>query len=229
MLRELTQAVEEAGFCLCGGFELDGAQRHALPANCASAGTVVLIGNAGPAMWDRFAASPHQSPDPLDGWTKESLIAVAERFGAVAVFPFQRPYLPFQQWLMKAEPCHLSPLGIVLHPRYGLWHALRGALLFAQKLKFPPVEAAPSPCGACQERPCLKTCPVGAFGAPGYDTASCLAELNGGDAGSCMALGCLARRACPIGADYRYASAQAAFHMQAFRNAFRAGPPLDRL
>jgi hypothetical protein len=217
--------VEEAGFRLRGGFELDGTQRHALPANCASAGTVVLIGNAGPAMWDRFTASPHQSPDPLDSWTKESLMAVAERFGAVTVFPFQRPYLPFQQWLMKAEPCHLSPLGIVIHPRYGLWHALRGALLFSHKIEFPPVKPIPSPCSACHEKSCLSACPALAFSKRGYEVRSCLGELAGKDAGSCVALGCLARRACPIGADYRYSPAQACFHMKAFRDAFCAAKP----
>lgn len=225
MLKELARAVEETGFCLRGGFKLDGAQRQVLPANCASAVSVVLIGNAGPAMWDRFAPPPHQIPDPLDSWTRAKLTNVAERFGAAALFPFQRPYLRFQQWLMKAEPCHLSPLGMVIHSRYGLWHALRGALLFGHKIDFPPVEAAPSPCDACGDKPCLKTCPAHAFSERGYDTGSCLDELAGRDAGNCMALGCLARRACPIGRNYRYAPAQAGFHMKAFRDAFRAAKP----
>jgi hypothetical protein len=33
---------------------------------------------------------------------------------------------------------------------------------------------------------------------------------------ACMAIGCLARHACPIGHDYRYTPAQANFHMRAF-------------
>ena len=27
--------------------------------------------------------------------------------------------------------CHASPLGLLIHPDYGLWHGYRGALLFA--------------------------------------------------------------------------------------------------
>ena len=176
-------------------------------------------------MWERFAASRPRCPDPLDHWTRETLYAVAERFGAAAVFPFQKPYLPFQRWLMKAEPCHSSPLGIVIHPRYGLWHGLRGALLFAHGIEFPAVEAVPSPCETCAEKPCLDACPAGAFSGRGYDTGLCLGELGGEDRGNCMALGCLARRACPVGQEFRYAPAQASFHMQAFRQAFPGGKP----
>ena len=35
-----------------------------------------------------------------------------------------------------------------------------------------------------------------------------------------MALGCSARRACPVGVAYRYEPTQARFHMEAFRQAF---------
>jgi hypothetical protein len=222
MLKKLAQAVDDTGFCLFGGFELTAAQRQDLPPHCASAKSLALTGNAGPAMWNRFAASPRHPPDPLDAWTRTQLTALAQAFGATAVFPFDRPYLPFQRWLMKAGPCHPSPLGIVIHPRYGLWHALRGALLFAGSIEFPPAEPVPSPCSACREKPCLSACPVHAFSERGYETGPCVAELAGNDAGNCMASGCLARRACPVGADYRYPPAQAAFHMRAFQDGFRA-------
>ena len=61
---------------------------------------------------------------------RRSIGAVAATFGARAVSPSDRPYLPFQQWAMRAEGLKPSPLGILMHPRYGLWHAYRGALLF---------------------------------------------------------------------------------------------------
>ena len=41
-----------------------------------------------------------------------------------------------------------SPLGILIHPEFGLWHALRGALLFRDRLELPAIEARPSPCDA---------------------------------------------------------------------------------
>ena len=71
---------------------------------------------------------------------------VTDRFGASVLFPFQRPYLPFQQWALRTGACHLSPLGILIHQEYGLRHALRGALLFPQEIE-PAVKARlPSPC-----------------------------------------------------------------------------------
>ena len=45
-----------------------------------------------------------------------------------------RPWLPFQQWARKAEPVHVSPLGVLIHPDYGLWHSYRGALCFDTRL-----------------------------------------------------------------------------------------------
>jgi epoxyqueuosine reductase QueG len=149
------------------------------------------------------------------------LTQVADQFGARAVFPFQRPYLPFQKWAMRAGPCHVSPLGIFIHPEFGLWHALRGALLMAQE--FEPAEMAqrPSPCLSCPGRPCLSECSVAAFSDAGYDTARCLSWLHGADGEDCIAFGCRARRACPVGAAYRYESAQARFHMEAFLKVFR--------
>ena len=31
---------------------------------------------------------------------------------------------------MRAEGLKPSPIGILMHPQFGLWHAYRGALLF---------------------------------------------------------------------------------------------------
>ena len=38
---------------------------------------------------------------------------------------------------MRAEAVAPSPLGILIHPDYGLWHAYRGALAFAERLALP--------------------------------------------------------------------------------------------
>ena len=97
---------------------------------------------------------------------------VARRFDATALYPSDGPpYLPFQRWAMKAEPVRSSPLGILIHPDYGLWHGYRGALAFAGALPLPPRDERASPCDDCADRPCLSTCPVAAFGEAGYDVA----------------------------------------------------------
>lgn len=183
-------------------------------------GTLVLVGNAGPAMWSAFDAARAgyaNHGNPLDAWVADAVGAVAERVGATPLYPFGGPpFLPFQRWARRAEPVHPSPLGVLIHPEYGLWHAYRGALAFAGMLDLPPADLRPSPCDSCADRPCLSACPVDAFDGETYDVPACVAHIAGADRADCMGRGCAARRACPVGRDYVYAPAQAAFHMDAF-------------
>ena len=121
------------GLIVRGGFHPD--TSDGVPGN---PGTLVLIGNAGPAMWEVFAKEHRGGPDPLDAWTRTVLGGVAAKLGATALFPFDGPpYLPFQRWAMRAEAVFPSPIGPLIHPEYGLWHAYRGALAFAEALDLP--------------------------------------------------------------------------------------------
>ncbi|HET8727788.1 MAG TPA: hypothetical protein VFO41_09780, partial [Alphaproteobacteria bacterium] len=172
-----------------------------------------------PAMWRAFSASPEIAKEeaPLDAWTRRVLTGIAAATGALALFPFDGPpHLPFQRWARRAEPVHASPLGILIHPEHGLWHAYRGALAFATTHPLPPREARPNPCDACAGRPCLSACPVGAFVDGRYDVDACAQHLAGPAGADCLELGCRARRACPVGRDAAYAPEQAGFHMRAF-------------
>ena len=214
------EALAPFGLYSLGSFKLD--KRDALPlsADGRPGSAVLMVGNAGSAMWKRFSEERRDRSSPLDAWTREVLTKIAVRFGARALFPFQRPYLPFQQWALRTGACYVSPLRILIHPEYGLWHALRGALLFEQDIEPVGKTQPPSPCDACPRRPCLSVCPVAAFSVAGYNTSRCLSWLDGSDGEDCMALGCSARRACPVGVAYHYEAAQARFHMEAFRRAF---------
>jgi epoxyqueuosine reductase len=62
----------------------------------------------------------------------------------------------------------------------------------------------------------LTACPVQAFSAAGYDVDACARWLRKPEGADCLGGGCLARRACPVGADYAQAPEQARFHMAAF-------------
>lgn len=192
-------------------------------------GTLVLAGHAGPAMWRAFAGSMPDGPGPLDTWSRGAIGDVASRHGATALFPFGGPpYLPFQRWAARAEPVSPSPLGMSIHPRYGLWHGYRGALAFAARLPLPPrgetaspreaceAREAASPCEACADKPCLSACPVAAFKGAQYDVDACAGHLRTPEGQDCMTGSCRARRACPVGQDYTYEPDQAAFHMRAF-------------
>jgi hypothetical protein len=220
ILGELGLAAAEAGLLLRGGFACrpeDGVP--ALP-DGRRAASVVLLGNAGSSLWPAFAASPERrdgGKDPLDRWSARIIGALAVRFGAAALFPFGGPpYNPFQRWALRAEGLAPSPLGMLIHPTYGLWHAYRGALAFAEVLPLPPRADAPSPCDSCTEKPCLGACPVGAFDGTGYAVPACVKHLASGAGEDCMSGSCLARRACPVGQDDHYQAEQAGFHMETF-------------
>jgi ferredoxin len=188
--------------------------------------TIVLIGVAGQEGWPAFAASPEAqdgADHPLDRWSRRVIDALARELNAVALYPFGGPpYRPFQQWARRAEPVHPSPIGILIHPVYGLWHSYRGALGFAEAIDVPPLKTSPSPCDSCRGRPCLSACPVGAFSVGGYDVAACAAQLKSPAGADCMTGGCLARRACPVGAEHAHAAEQAAFTMRTFLRAREA-------
>jgi hypothetical protein len=212
-LSEIEGALREAGLTPRGAFHPAAGEGVPPLAANVPARTVVLAGNAGPQMWQAFDAAGASS---LDAWSEGVLTGLAQSLGAGAVFPFQRPHLPFQRWAQRAEACHPSPLGLLIHPDYGLWHGYRGALLFAAALELPPPDRRPSPCASCAGRPCLGACPAGAFARGAYDVPACTRQLAVLPQPDCMDVGCLARHACPVGRDLRYAPAQARFHMRAF-------------
>lgn len=179
--------------------------------------TVILIGNAGPEMWRAFIESRQDVADPLDAWTRQTLTSIAEKLEATALFPFDGPpYLPFQTWAQKAETVFPSPIGPLIHPDYGLWHAYRGAFVFADSLPLPSRHDTASPCVTCLDKPCLSHCPVDAMSEQGYDVPACVSHIQSAAGQDCRQDACLARRACPIGENYQYATEQAGFHMRAF-------------
>lgn len=215
-LAAIGRALTESGLAARGAFHPAAADGVPEVAPGRAAGTLVLAGNVGPAMWRAFRRRRDPDRDLLDAWSLDVLTPIAERFDGIALFPFQRPYLPFQRWSTKAEACHISPLGIALHADYGLWHGYRGALALSKRLELPAPNRSANACEGCAGRPCLFACPVAAFKVGRYDVAACVAHLSTAAGADCMALGCRARRACPVGRAYRYAPEQAAFHMRHF-------------
>ena len=108
---------------------------------------------SGSSLWPAFSGSAEAgdgAPHPLNRWTQRVVGEIAREVGAMPLFPFGGPpYLPFQRWAMRAEAVAPSPLGILIHPDYGLWHAYRGALAFAERLALPPRVERPRPCDSC--------------------------------------------------------------------------------
>ena len=213
------------GLVVRGGFNFSEGDAAPTVQGRRRARSAVLVGNAGDGFWPRFVAwldgQPADLENPLDTWSRHVLDKAAEAFGARVVMPNDRPYAPFQQWAMRAEGLKPSPLGILMHPRFGLWHAYRGALLFDRKIAAEdlgePAEMANHLCDLCSEKPCLNRCPVGAFGKL-FDSGACYSHIASAGGAPCMEGGCLARNACPHDT-FRYREALQAFLMASFRAA----------
>ncbi len=210
-IRKIERALDGTGLIIRGGFAPQAGDGLKSDVAC-----VVMIGNAGPEMWDAFSESSEFSAhvDPLDAWSRRVIGDAASRLQADAVYPFDGPpYFPFQRWAMRADQVWASPIGPLVHPEFGLWHAYRGALLFRVGVAFESRSETASPCDTCIDQPCLTTCPVAAFPPGGYDVPACAGYLKSAAGEDCMSRGCLARRACPVGREYHYGTDHAGFHM----------------
>ena len=220
LLRRISSSLSAHGLILRGGFNF-GKYENAPPGPSGQpAHAVVLVGQAGAGPWPHFSRWRQNQPaglrNPLDAWSREVIDSVAEEFDARAVAPSEKPYLPFQQWAIRAEGLKPSPLGILMHPEYGLWHAYRGALLFERELRIELPSKPIHLCDLCDGKPCLKACPVDAYSQQGFAYDNCRRHVSSDRGEACRTRGCLDRNACPFGTAYRYPAVAQAFHMAAF-------------
>jgi len=218
---QLCRRAEALGLAVRGAFH---PQPGEIPLPGVEARTLVILGFVGSSQWPHFAHSPEAcdgAPDPLDRWSRRTIGTLAREFGALDVYPSGPPLLPFQRLSRRCEPVYPSPIGLLIHERWGLWHAYRGALVLERAIELPPIERTANPCDSCLARPCLTACPVQAFRGGSYDLDACVRHVESEAGSACREGGCLARRACPVGVEFRYQTEQARFHTEAFLRATR--------
>lgn len=213
-LTEIEHLVQTEALCVFGAF-------HPSAEDLTPDGTrtLLLLGPREPGFWVHVTASPEfqdGAPNPLDRWSQRVISALAATLNATALFPFGGPpYQPFLRWAERSGRAWQSPAGPLVHDMAGMMVSYRGALALTEALDLP---APPSkPCDSCAQ-PCLTACPVSALSADqGYELTACHTHLDT-TAGSetCMAAGCLSRRACPISQGYARLPDQSAFHMASF-------------
>ncbi len=187
----------------------------------------LMIVNAGKAMWSAFRQSEEWNDsrnNPLDRWSERVILECAKGLGAELRLPSQKPFLPFQQWAGDAGKLEQSPLGVLMHPEYGLWFGLRGAIVFPLNVSIQLVESLIQQgndggefCKKCVKKPCLTHCPVNAFSIGQLDVDACFSHLDSGKFPKCMDKGCRARAACPVGTKHHYETEQLHFHMKSYR------------
>lgn len=210
----IRERLAPSGLKPLGWFEADGA-------------AALLIGNIGSSIWPVFSVSDEYfdgQPDPLNRWTAARITKLKNELPAGTVtevrFPFGEPIWPFQQYAKKAMGVEQSPLGLLIHPEFGLWFAFRAVLIFAGHVVAPMPRSTilDHPCDSCIDKPCLHTCPIEAFTAEAYDYPRCKSYVGSQAGRTCFTGGCLARKACPVGQSHVNDPAHQAFHMRAMVN-----------
>jgi hypothetical protein len=227
--RELEDSLKAFGMVILGGFHLQRDEAASFArSNCAIAGLVVA--SHGRDMWQTFQQSvfyKDQLPDPLDRWTRSVLEKLASKTGSGLALPFDSPFPPFQEWAKRASGISNSPLGILMHPEFGLWFGLRGVFFFEVNVENQEVNkliqlriSDENLCDKCIEKPCLSHCPVNAFDKTGLNVETCFSHLektiNLSFQPDCLSNGCVARDACPVGTHHKYCDEQLQFHMNSY-------------
>jgi epoxyqueuosine reductase len=184
--------------------------------------TLVLMGQAGTLLFDDVVSRYLDEPDPFDNL---SLALVQEWFALNApdsrffvAYPGTVP-LPLGRLAECAGWGKSSPLGLTIHPDYGLWVAHRVAFLTDIKWDHQDPHLA-HPCDSCTGRPCEAACPVGAVSVvDGFDVRACSTHRS--PVGSACEYECAARNACPVGTEFRYGSEQMRHHYESGLNSIR--------
>lgn len=209
-----TAALDAAGLNLQAVFALD-----ALPAEVVAGlrrrfdpdhpyRQLILIGHAGRTLWESVRASGIASADPIDEFSVRTVERwFARRFAGrrhEIVYPGdQAPNLQTLGRLVGWH--HPSPLMLGINARWGTWFAYRVAMLADTDLDPTPPIPGESPCDGCADKPCLAACPGGALDNGTLALDECVAHRK--QPGSSCRTTCLARAACPVGAEYRYPDA----------------------
>ena len=193
--------------------------------------SVFVIGSGGPAFhWAARGARP-DAQHPLDEFLEELVTRAAsklERAGCAtrAVFYWERRGEDdrepgrFADFVALARAAGLgasSRLGLLVHPTFGPWFAIRALLL--SELPSPDSTATDAqfdPCASCSA-PCVEACPGAAVSRGRFSGERCAGTRE--ELAQC-AQRCDARLACPIGVDHRYDPGALAYHMTSqFRGA----------
>ncbi|MEW6143748.1 MAG: hypothetical protein AB1598_01905 [Thermodesulfobacteriota bacterium] len=186
--------------------------------------SIVLTGFAGRTFWETFSRFLTKNPgfkekheNLIDDYTRlifGKITAVLEDSGGVpykTVFPFGEGALDldFVRLGILGGVGVPSLLGILLHPEYGTWISLRGAIITTIEFEtYDEPLGGFDPCPSCW-KPCITACPAHTISDRGWDWEACMRYRLGAD--TCSAK-CASRLACPYGKEHTYREEQIAHH-----------------
>lgn len=170
---------------------------------------LIVVASGGRELWRSFRAWADEGdrlslPHPLDTYVGAcldradgALAGAGIAFRRLEPTVYFRPVVDFRVLAERAGMGSRGPFGMLIHPVYGAWWAMRGAYLFEDE----PPGAAPletRPCGGCPA-PCVA-------GASPTDIVGATPEV---------------RRRCAVGQEHRYEDEQIAYHYDRARALLR--------
>jgi len=188
-----------------------------------NARSIILVGFGGKQFWSIFQDYLRNNPDfkannvdLIDSYSvlkfnEAKQILESNKISFDAAYPFGEDTLRLN-FLKLGELGGAgvpSLLGILLHPVYGPWISLRGALITDMELDQYDLPLSDfSPCPSCN-KPCIAACPVSTISESGWDWESCMRYRISDETCSHS---CASRRACPYGKDEQYSELQLHYH-----------------
>ncbi len=196
---------------------------HSLDETLKGGKSIILAGFAGNKFWHVLRKFLNNYPefektriDWIDDYTEltfESAAEILDESGVSyrMVFPFGKTALDldFMKLGRMSGVGVDSLLGVLLHPDYGPWISLRGAII--TNLEFSAYDSPLknfSPCRPCA-KPCITVCPAKSISDRGWNWGACMDFRLSGD--TCEN-NCVSRRACPYGTPHQYTDEQLAHH-----------------
>lgn len=187
---------------------------------------LILFGHVGRRLWDCVQSEGLDTANPIDEysvrtiqrWLQQAAPEAHTRF----VFPIGLPqgkHVGLQRLGILAGWHHPSPFFVGVDAQFGSWFAYRAALLADTSFATSDVEDHGDPCAVCEDKPCIRACPGDALVSGTMDMQACHRQRLRAD--SPCALGCIARRACPVGVEHRYEDSQIRHSAQGSLNTIR--------
>lgn len=185
--------------------------------------SITLLGFAGKGFWETLVCYIEENPgfrdlgsDLVDNYSKIVLNELSKLLESQGIehkriYPFgaRAMALDFAKLGQAAGAGVPSQLGVLIHPEYGPWISLRGAIISELELEHYDKELKGfSPCSSC-DKPCVDACPVKAVSVKGWDWETCMKFRLSEQ--TCSA-NCASRRVCPYGREYQYSEEQLSYH-----------------
>ncbi len=184
--------------------------------------SLLLFGQGGSTLFEKHVRANLHRADPFDETSLELVTNWHRRTHPRARFEVVGPgeaILPLGRLAEAVGWGRPSPVGLTINPTFGLWLAHRVVLL-SELEPHGPTEIPEHPCDSCADTPCVAACPVDAVSVTGgLDIEACSRHRI--SSGSECELQCLARNACPVGAEHRYGPDQMRHHYGAGLDSIR--------